>query len=55
MDVVEDDLQPYLALFIKPMNRRKSRFSKKELEVMCRDPRHSPRLIHYLIDFVRDM
>lgn len=52
---VEEDLQPYLSLFMKPLNKRKSAFSKKELQVMCSDPMHSPRLILYLIDFVKEM
>jgi hypothetical protein len=51
----EDEMQPYLSLFRKPLTSKKSKFSKKELEVMCKDPLHSPRLIRYLIDFVRDM
>ncbi len=52
---VDDDLEPYLALFLKPMTSKKSDFSKQELEVMCKDPLHSPRLILYLIDFVKEM
>jgi hypothetical protein len=51
----DDDLEPYLSLFQKPLTNKKSEFSKQELEVMCRDPLHSPRLIHYLIDFVKEL
>jgi hypothetical protein len=51
----EDDMEPYLSLFLKPLSSKKSEFSKQELAVMCKDPLHSPRLIRYLIDFVRDM
>ena len=51
----EDDMKPYLSLFLKPLTSKKSQFSKQELEVMCRDPLHSPRLILYLIDFVKEM
>jgi hypothetical protein len=49
------DLEPFASLFLKPMTRKKSAFSKKELEVMCNDPMHSPRLILYLIDFFKNM
>jgi hypothetical protein len=49
------DLEPFAPLFLKPMTRKKSAFSKKELEVMCNDPMHSPRLIMYLIDFFKNM
>ncbi len=52
---VEDDLAPYLSLFMKPMTNKKSEFSKHELEVMCKDPLHSPKLILYLIDFVKEI
>ena len=52
---VDDDLEPYLSLFTKPLTNRKSEFSKQELEVMCKDPLHSPKLILYLIDFVKEM
>jgi hypothetical protein len=54
---VEDDadLEPYKTLFLKPLTSAKSAFSKYELEVMCKDPMHSPRLIMYLIDFVKNM
>jgi len=48
-------MEPYLSLFLKPFTRKKSEFSKQELEVMCQDPLHSPRLIRYLIDFVKKM
>jgi hypothetical protein len=49
------DLEPYVSLFLKPLTRKKCVFSKQELEQMCRDPRHSPKLILYLIDFVKKM
>lgn len=49
------DLEPYASLFLKPLTDKKSVFSKQELEVMCKDPLHSPRLILYLIDFVKEM
>jgi hypothetical protein len=49
------DLEPYASLFLKPLTHKKSEFSKKELEVMCKDPLHSPRLILYLINFVKGM
>jgi hypothetical protein len=51
----DDDLAPYASLFLKPFGRRKCEFSKSELEVMCKDPLHSPRLILYLIDFFKRM
>jgi len=51
----DPELEPYVSLFIKPLSSKKSGFSKHELEVMCRDPLHSPRLIRYLIDFVKKM
>jgi hypothetical protein len=51
----DDDLAPYASLFLKPFARKKCEFSKSELEVMCRDPLHSPRLILYLIDFFKRM
>jgi hypothetical protein len=49
------EMEPYLSLFQKPLANQKSVFSKQELEVMCQDPLHSPRLIKYLIDFVKKM
>ena len=49
------DLEPYASLFLKPLTNKKCGFSKMELEVMCKDPLHSPRLILYLIDFVKKM
>lgn len=49
------ELEPYASLFLKPLTNKKCVFSKKELEVMCKDPLHSPRLILYLIDFVKEM
>ena len=54
-EVYEDDLKPYASLFLKPLTSKKSAFSKRELEVMCRDPLHSPRLILYLINFFKHM
>jgi hypothetical protein len=51
----DDELEPYMALFQKPLTCRKSGFSRQDLAVMCRDPLHSPRLIQYLIDFVKAM
>ena len=47
------DLEPYTSLFLKPFATNKSLFTKKELEVMCRDPMHSPRLIVYLIEILK--
>lgn len=49
------DLEPFAALFQKPMNSNKSAFTRRELEVMCKDPMHSPRLIVYLIEFIKKM
>ena len=49
------DLQPFASLFLKPLTKNKSKFSKKELELMCKDPMHSPRLILYLINFIKGM
>jgi hypothetical protein len=51
----DDDLAPYATLFLKPLTSRKSAFSKQDLELMCRDPLHSPRLILYLINFFKQM
>ena len=51
----DPELEPYQSLFLKPLTNKKSTFSKKELEVMLKDPLHSPRLILYLIDFVKEM
>jgi hypothetical protein len=51
----DDDLAPYASLFLKPFARRKCEFSISELEMMCKDPLHSPRLILYLIDFFKRM
>ena len=53
--VYDAELEPYKSLFVKPLTRRKSRFTKHELEVMCKDPRHSPQLIRYLIDVITRM
>jgi hypothetical protein len=55
MNEDDADLEPYKALFLKPLTSNKCAFSKYELEVMCKDPMHSPRLIMYLIDFVKNM
>jgi hypothetical protein len=52
---LEDDLKPYASLFLKPMTNKKCAFSKGELEMMCRDPLHSPQLILYLINFIKHM
>ncbi len=49
------DLAPYASLFMKPMSAKKSAFSKPELERMCMNPQRSPKLILYLINFVRQM
>jgi hypothetical protein len=49
------DLEPYASLFLKPLTNKKCAFSKQDLEVMCRDPLHSPRLIVYLINFFKQM
>ena len=49
------DLAPYASLFLKPLTNKKSAFSKQELESMCKDPLHSPRLILYLINFFKQM
>ena len=51
----DPELEPFSSLFLKPLSRKKSAFSKKELEVMCKDPTHSPRLILYLIDYIKNM
>ncbi len=51
----EDDLEHYASLFLRPMTSKKCAFSKRELEVMCQDPLHSPRLIRYLINFLKHM
>ena len=49
------DLEPFASLFLKPLTHKKSAFSKNELEGMCKDPMHSPRLIWYLIEFIKYM
>jgi hypothetical protein len=49
------DLEPYASLFLKPLTNKKCAFSKHDLEVMCKDPLHSRRLILYLINFVQHM
>jgi hypothetical protein len=51
----DDDLAPYASLFLRPLATNKSVFTRKELEAMCKDPLHSPRLIMYLIDMVKDL
>ena len=53
--VYDADMEPYLSLFLKPLTKKKSEFSKQELEDMCKDPLHSPRLIRYLIEYVKKM
>jgi hypothetical protein len=47
------ELQPYASLFLRPFAQNKSQFTRKELEAMCKDPLHSPRLIMYLIEMVK--
>jgi hypothetical protein len=54
-DIYDAELEPFASLFLKPMTSKKSAFTKKELEEMCMDPTHSPRLIMYLIDFIKAM
>ena len=54
-EAYQDEMEPYMSLFLKPLTSKKSEFSKQELEEMCKDPLHSPRLIRYLIDFVKEM
>jgi hypothetical protein len=49
------ELEPYLELFQKPLTRRKSQFTIKELDAMCKDPLHSPKLIRYLIERIKRM
>ncbi len=49
------DLEPFATLFLKPLTSRKSAFTKSDLEIMCRDPLHSPQLIRYLINFFKQM
>jgi hypothetical protein len=49
------ELEPYASLFLKPFATNKSLFTRRELEVMCKDPLHSPRLIVYLIEIVKDL
>ncbi len=51
----DTDLEPYAALFQKPFATNKCAFSRPELEAMCRDPLHSPRLILYLIDIISNI
>ncbi len=51
--VDDDDMAPYASLFQKPFATNKSLFTRKELEAMCKDPLHSPKLIIYLIDMVK--
>jgi hypothetical protein len=51
----DDDLAPYAALFQKPLTSKRCAFSRQDLELMCRDPLHSPRLIRYLINFFKQM
>jgi hypothetical protein len=59
-DVTDDldrdtELEPYASLFLRPFAQNKSQFTRKELERMCKDPLHSPRLIMYLIEMVKDI
>lgn len=49
------DLAPYASLFLKPFTSKKCAFSMNDLQVMCADPLHSPRLILYLINFFKHM
>ncbi len=49
------DLEPYASLFLRPFATNKSLFTRRELEVMCKDPLHSPRLIVYLIEIMKDL
>lgn len=51
----DEDLAPYASLFLKPLTNKKCAFSKHDLEMMCQDPLHSPRLILYLIHFFKHM
>jgi hypothetical protein len=51
----DGDLEPYASLFLKPFATNKSLFTRRELEVMCKDPLHSPRLIVYLIEIMKDL
>jgi hypothetical protein len=48
-------LAPYASLFLKPFATNKCLFSRQELEAMCKDPLHSPKLIIYLIEMVKDI
>jgi hypothetical protein len=54
-EIYDAELEPFKSLFLKPLSKRKARFTKQELEVMCRDPHHSPELILYLIDCIKAM
>lgn len=51
LQTYEEDMQPYVSLFMKPISLKKSEFSEHELARMCKDPMHSPELIRYLIEF----
>ncbi len=51
----DEDLEPYSSLFLKPFATNKCMFTRKELEQMCKDPLHSPKLIVYLIEIIRDI
>jgi hypothetical protein len=53
MQIFDAEMQPFMPLFVKSLTRRKCKFSKDELVMMCKDPLHSPRLILYLIDFIK--
>ena len=54
-EIYDPELEPFKSLFLKPLSKRKARFTKQELEGICRDPRHSPELILYLIDCIKAM
>jgi hypothetical protein len=54
-ETYDADLEPYASLFLKPFATNKSRFTKGELDVMCKDPLHSPRLIVYLIEIMKNL
>lgn len=53
--VDDEELAPYASLFLRPFATNKCVFTRKELETMCKDPLHSPRLIMYLIEMVKDI
>ncbi len=51
----DPELEPYASLFLKPFTKKKCAFTKHDLEMMCADPLHSPKLILYLINFFKHM